>query len=449
MAKQKALRARFYEKSKIEVVSHDGDDDDDAVEIVGQRKRSVRLMGLENSSGNNVQSESSSSQLATKKTRTTARSQSSPTVSFSIEFATSKWKNPAVLQQAKNAIAAVDPRILDLVATDIEKIYSKLAAESSLATYASAVRSLLDTFSDEENKFYKMLLPATDYGRLAAIFAPRVSQNWSTTQLYMSALASYHKLHGFAEEFEAVRYSGSFQLFWDGLKQNSDKSGHGKRPVTIDELRKFVEHCTASNSTRGRGYATQAQRRDATMAVVAFMGIKRVSEVCAIRRQDVKKLPGGGFEIFIAKQKQGNATSCSIVPFGPKAKQEYGLCPADILSTWLVEYDKDRDFTSHSQGFLFPKTKGNRKSMRGDRLPTEAFRSSLREFSGKHFTCQEDKGEVSCHSLRKGGALFWLQFLDRSGVRSQGGWLADSSMEDIYLAQRKSETTKRMQDAMR
>ena len=45
------------------------------------------------------------------------------------------------------------------------------------------------------------------------------------------------------------------------------------------------------------------------------------------------------------------------------------------------------------------------------------------------------KGWVAVlHPLRKGGSKFYLQITDRSVVKSQGGWLSTTSMENVHLA---------------
>ena len=120
-------------------------------------------------------------------------------------------------------------------------------------------------------------------------------------------------------------------LFWKGLKKSA---GHTKSGTTC-----LLEHRDLLNyQSVWAGTGSRTGERDAVVAAVAFYGGRRMAEVPALHRKDVK--PKGDFvEVHEKKQKNDpyrRGMRCWIPQFprlGP-------LCPFGLLRAWLCQWDE-------------------------------------------------------------------------------------------------------------
>ena len=325
------------------------------------------------------------------------------------------WEMPQVASSLSQDLLNLGLDAGDFGATISAAITSSIAV-SSTTTYRSAVDSLVSSFCSSD---IEKLLPVAGgelgTAQLVALFCPRAGAVWSTTRLYLSALHHWHCRNGFGDAFESSRFSQNFLIFWKGLKKGSRPGGeNAKRAITMTELDSFI---SSRNKVYG-GNGSQASRRDTAVAVCAFWGVKRISEVLSLRREDLT-LTEDGWELFIRKQKNSDKPVTCLIPFASHSSVAH--CPASILSRWVAVFDSRSDKVACD--YLFFGTRGSRSSKP---ISAHAFRYTLYGFF--------KSSEVSTHSLRKGGAQAWLQLgAGRDCVQSIGGWRCGAVMDQIYL----------------
>ena len=147
--------------------------------------------------------------------------------------------------------------------------------DSTRKTYERALR--LDVSGTEE-PVDMSLLPIDSTDKLMLVFAAMDGMAWSRIRVNKSAVRAWHHVNKVACVFDACWVSTALQ-FWRGLKKRAVHSSRSKRGVTLPELFSFI------HARLGAG--KRAGMRNAVIGSVAFFGIRRISEVLALRREDL------------------------------------------------------------------------------------------------------------------------------------------------------------------
>ena len=274
--------------------------------------------------------------------------------------------------------------------------------------------------------FLPPLFPADTAVKLMIIMLSRFQGVWSTSKLYLSAVAAWHLKEGFGSVFDSVRYSDKFAMFWKGMKNNADHTGYAKRPLEHKEVCDYVSERVGQKVAKGKN-PTKAGLRDCAAMVVAFFGVRRVAEVVALNVGHVTWSDQGA-HVLIERQKNSDVPMTCFIPFMPKAD----FCPASLLKQWQNTVRSEYSLKDDDPLFIV-----TRKPNSGSRLTSAALRQAWSVAFGDT--------AVSTHSCRKGGAQWWLQQgLGKGGVQKQGGWKTTETMDKIYLLLSEESTMAKM-----
>ena len=156
-----------------------------------------------------------------------------------------------------------------------------------------------------------------------------------------------------------------------------------------------------------------------------FFGIRRSKEVLCFLPSDVRIL-ADRIELNVRKQKNdpnGTGMTCVI----PTIQSMSQFCPCRMLKNWVAVWDAKWAPLSVADGPLFYVT-GKKVCMP---VSGDSWRKIWRKGKG---------GDVSTHSLRKGGAKFFrAQGYDDGTIQIQGGWASQSVMRQVYARATRAE----------
>lgn len=300
----------------------------------------------------------------------------------------------------------VEAAIQDCLDANLEK--------SSENTYESAVGSALKDFGTS----CSLVMPVKSVEQITAIMATTKGKSWGYTKVMWSALRSWQVSRG-QLDIAVFKENKFFRAFWRGLKKHADHSSHATMPFRLEDVEDFI----ASRQKADGSWSTVAGHRDSAWALLAFYGVRRVSETINIMTSHVN-VKGTGIEVFIPKMKNdqvGKGMSCFIEE-QPRAR----FCPVKVISSWMETGTKRY---KNEKGLpLFFVTKGARA---GQQMSDQTLRSGLAKWI---FKAKGAKSIYSTHSLRKGGASFYIERgVDPRHVMKQGGWQSLQCMERIYV----------------
>jgi len=253
-----------------------------------------------------------------------------------------------------------------------------------------------------------------------AILANFSDKHWGYIKGISAALRAWHFAHGHWE-FDSLRENKQFVLFWQGLKKSASHKNNASKPISIEELEKFIDERLRKRTTAGL--------RDAAWACFAFYGIRRISECINVKMEDIT-LHENSLACFIGKQKNdqvGKGMTCYISP-----QENVKHDPVKIICRYVHHLKENYSALGLSKSSpLFINTKGKKA---GQKCTDYVFRKALHEvfFDNSNPT----KCIFSPHSLRKGGTSWYIKngILPKH-IQEQGGWKSFSTMENIYIAE--------------
>ena len=120
-------------------------------------------------------------------------------------------------------------------------------------------------------------------------------------------------------------------LFWKGLKKSADHTKSGTKCLL--EHRDLLKYQSVWAGTGSR-----AGERDAVVAAVAFYGGRRMAEVPALHRKDVK--PKGDFAEVNEKKQKNDPYRRGMRCWIPQFPRLGPLCPFGLLRAWLCQWDE-------------------------------------------------------------------------------------------------------------
>ena len=290
----------------------------------------------------------------------------------------------------------------------VQEIINAAWEPSTKTTYA---RVLSVWVHGVEHQLEAPLLPLNDPVKIMTLFAAMDGMAWSRIQANRSAVRAWHICHNAIELLDAA-WTPQVLQFWAGLKKRADHSTSTKRGLTLDEMQHFVAYRIRSH--------TPAGLRDTAMALFCFFGVRRVSEALQLTRGDVFHSPNC-VKIWIRRQKndtEGKGQWC-FIPFSSSPSD---WCPATHFLAWCTYLlDKCGDAPSNPL-FCVTTTAFPTKATSADNW-RKALNSYFKETN------------ISSHSLRRGGAQWWVHTaqVDEETIRIQGGWRTSQTMKEFYV----------------
>jgi integrase len=309
-------------------------------------------------------------------------------------------------------IQVLSPALAAEIEANISSIMNRAKEGSTNRSYESVLASVMKAFPCE---LWGHLLPCLSAGHLTVLFAGLRGKPWGSTRVAKSALRAWHWSRNQADLWDFVSHDPVWLQFWAGLKKEADHSSRATKAMELDQLLHVLKSCLD-------GHDTAAGVRDAAWAALTYFGVRRISETTALRLQDVS-WRDDGVDTFVAKSKtdqEGRGLTC-FVPFMPELGD---LCPVALLKAWWTRMGADQAAPDRA---LFCVTKGSKA---GRQAPCATLRSRI----DKAMFDPESSAFFSCHSLRKGGASFWIaKGIPESHVQKQGGWQNLVTMRRTYL----------------
>ena len=295
--------------------------------------------------------------------------------------------------------------------------------KSTALRYNSTLRVVV---SGVEKDVDAALLPIDNEDKFFAIFSRMLGNSWNSIQTNKAAIRAWHSSHGFPWLFDKST-SEKIRLFWMGLRKSADHSSKNvKAPVSISEVSNFARYRMSSS--------TPAGLRDATMALIAFFGVRRMGEVINTARSEVTFCDDCAV-VFIRKQKNdavGKGMKCYI----PTLSDLGNVCPVQTLRAWCNLWDKTWSPFFNDGPLFFVLRKAA-----PEHTTYCAFRQSLQKFF--------QSPKVGSHSLRKGGAT-WYRYTAKAPkelVQRQGGWRNEHTMDQCYALMTEHERRQCLIDA--
>ena len=299
-----------------------------------------------------------------------------------------------------------EPRLLHLASSAIH-LASLALVPSTAAKYARDIHRVQSCAPD--------LLPMSSLPLVFFFFASFQGGQWSAVASARSAIADWHRARFLPPPpFDSPHLT----TFWRGLQKSCNNRVLGASPMPKHLLLSLLRHWCALGSP--------AALRNAFIAVIQFYGMRRISEVLALRRADLSPGPAGaGFVLVVARQKNDpfgrgmdvvlpECTSDPPVPLG-------AIIRSFLRVTTLLPPDLPLVRPSRPGGQLWGVGDFSRNSW------NQILRQALSLLSGP----ATPPLRLSSHSLRKGGATAAVQaglphdvLIDTAGWNSAHSWLA-------------------------
>jgi integrase len=266
------------------------------------------------------------------------------------------------------------------------------------------------------------LIPMDSTGKLMMFFSTLKGTSEGKVKSYRSAIAALHRIRGWAPPpFEA----GVVKAFWDGLLKSCNNQVVGKEPITKQQFTDMVLHWLNKQSTAGM--------RNAFVAVMQFYGMRRISEVLALTRDQIEDLgEGKGVVIRVTRSKNDRFGRGMEVPIPDKSKE--GIPLGQIIRVFLHH-------TRDLQGVLLRASSG-KHGWSPEPLSRDTWNTAVKDAFKVLYPGLPTKN-FSSHSFRKGGFT----------AARQAGMPHDCSIDiighkqggDAYLAYLKRPREEKMQ----
>ena len=321
-----------------------------------------------------------------------------------------EWATPALPQPAGELDADDNKTFRDATHPAIAMCLQADLAASTIKTYESLISHEIGLASKNLNID---LLPMITEAQFSAFFGSLLVTHkddlkWSKVRSLKAALVQWHKRRQQKCIFDA--WAPTMVALWNGLARHSSYSTRGKDPISFDAITEDLE--------RDRSGASAAAVRNTAMVAVAFFGLRRSTEVIAMKLKDVVEDDANGINLAVRCQKN-DQRGLGQICFIPHILAMKANSPAMVLREWMA-LRRTLVASEDIEGPLFITTTGKK----GSPVSYDSFRKHIQEAFG---------ASLATHSLRKGGAVYYA----RAGVvedatRQQGGWRTTTVMNSIY-----------------
>ena len=197
--------------------------------------------------------------------------------------------------------------------------------DSTVSTYT---RSLRVDVHGAETEVGLELLPVDSTERLILLFTTMDGMSWTRIRLNKQAVRAWHVSRGMVSIFDSA-WDERAAHFWRGLKKRANHDSYRKRGVSVEEVFDLAKARLAVGSPAGL--------RDAAMAMVAFFGVRRVSEVLQFWRSEVV-VTEACISLWIRRQKNDTAGVgqwCWI----PRYEGIDNIVSTAVISEWVKWWD--------------------------------------------------------------------------------------------------------------
>ena len=342
-----------------------------------------------------------------------------------------------------SASSAASRRAVEEIVT---RCYAQSRASSTVATYESLLRRWVPLFERELSIF--PLLPLSTSKKVRMVLAaavhlgpkipgsrgdePRV--RWAFIRQLCAALGAWHVSRKKDWALPSVRADD--EQFWKGLKIQCSHVVTSKVPMTVAQVRSLLSSVAFEPTpefSRGTFSKVCAERswilrlRLAASVAIAFFGIRRLSEVLALRMCDVSVHPSGlGLLVTISSQKN-DRLGVGMTAVIPKVALWKEACPVAIILKWKAARVKclEQDGVP-PEDFVNTRLVVNlANNSYGTVMSTSSAINAVRAF----FEAE------STPSARKGGTQYYVAAgADQAFTQTQGGWRSEATMNRIYKA---------------
>ena len=351
----------------------------------------------------------------------------------------------------------------------VRSTFGANASSGTVHTYEAVLRGMVPKVT---LKLGSAVLPMRTEAQFFAFFggvlmlgpktaSPVTSQpgvRWNYVKLVKAAAAYWRVVRGERAVFD-IEWTPRMGVFWSGIKRSSVHSTAEKVPLMFSDV---FEAC--QRGQKGLECLKQAvggpdlppggvglgpmlphamSLRGAVSVALAFFGVRRASEIAALREKDVRlDLNDGLLYLDVRCQKNdqfgvGQVAKVVALPSWGRA------CPLQLTSgwlwfrSWLAEH---RNYTgrlaaAEREG---PCLVGLARARSGLGLAASGVSASWRKcFEGRNL------------SPRKGGARFYVvNGMPRETTQDLGGWRSPAVMEGVYVRARTEEAVPEMREAV-
>ena len=281
---------------------------------------------------------------------------------------------------------------------------------------------------------------------------------WNYIKLVKAAVAYWHVVRGERAVFD-VEWTPRMGVFWSGIKRSSVHSTTEKVPLMFSDVHsaclqghKSVERLkqAAGGPDLAPGGVGLGQMLPHAMALrasvsvaLAFFGVRRASEIAALRVKDVRLDLDDGLLAMHVRQQKNDQFGVGQVAKVVALPAWGGACPLQLTSGWLWFRSwlaRHRNYTGRlsvedEDGFLLV---GLARARFGLGLAASGVTASWKKcFEGRNL------------SPRKGGARFYVvNGMARETTQELGGWRSAAVMEGVYVRARSEEAVPEMREAV-
>ena len=351
----------------------------------------------------------------------------------------------------------------------VRSTFSANAASSTVHTYEAVLRGIVPKVTA---KLGSSVLPMRTEAQFLSFFGgvlmlgPKAPSQvtsqpgvrWNYVKLVRAAVAYWHVVRGERAVFDA-EWTPRMGVFWSGVKRSCVHSTVEKVPLLFADV-----HQTCQQAQRSAVHLRQAvggpdlapggvglgqmlphamALRGAVSVSLAFFGVRRASEIAALRVKDVRVDLTGGLLVMDVRQQKNDQFGVGQISRVVALPAWGDACPVRLAADWLWFRSwlaGARDYAARlaAAGEDGPFLVGLARSRFGLGLAASGVSASWKKcFEGKSL------------SPRKGGARFYVvNGMPRETTQDLGGWKSPAVMEGVYVRARSEEAIPEMRDAV-
>jgi integrase len=275
----------------------------------------------------------------------------------------------------------------------VQRSHGYAAAEWRVAAAAIARKGRSDNtrriYEGALRKAQAHLLPADSTNKVLQLFTPLAGSHWSAVAALRGAVAAWHR----DRQLPAPAFNKeALHDFWRGLQRSCDNTVRGKTAVTPQQIQLLTDMWIKEG--------TRVGLRNATIAVLQFITMKRGSEVLRLAKSDIRDDgPGRGLTITFRRQKNDQVGRGLKIPIPERTLK--GMPVGFLLRVYLAAAAPGIPPLFQSASSCSPNA-----LWREDPTPlplntwTKALRQGLLRIDP---TLKPSISDYASHSLRKGG----------------------------------------------
>ena len=351
----------------------------------------------------------------------------------------------------------------------VRPTFSASAASSTVHTYEAVLRGIVPKVMA---KLGSAVLPMRTEAQFLSFFGgalmlgPKTPSHvtsqpgvrWNYVKLVRAAVAYWHVVRGERAVFDA-EWTPRMGVFWSGIKRSCVHSTVEKLPLLFADVHQACQRARSSVellkqavggpdlAPGGIGLGQMLPHamalRGAVSVSLAFFGVRRASEIAALRVKDVHLDTTGGLLVMDVRQQKNDQFGVGQVSRVVALPAWGDSCPVHLASDWLwfrSWLSGSRDYAGRlaAAGEEGPFLVGLARPRFGLGLAASGVSASWKKcFEGRSL------------SPRKGGARFYVvNGMPRETTQDLGGWKSPAVMEGVYVRARSEEAIPEMRDAV-